>query len=86
MRVLEVSVEDGILGCCTEKCYNAKTDPSVCLCICRGKNHGKGEQFALEHANDNALRFGIGCKIRVDPRSNQLCLWPTKDIESQNDR
>lgn len=87
MRVIEARVEDGLLGCCTEKCYEASSSKEACRCVCGGKNHGRGEQYALEHAQENAASFGVGVKVRIDPRHNQLFLWSTKkDIESQSDR
>lgn len=77
MKVLRISNQDGLLGCCTEKCYRAVTPTSECICVCGGANHGKGEQYALEHSPEHELKWK-NSKVEVDPRAKQLFLWSTK--------
>ena len=43
---------DGCTGRCDAKCYNA-SHPK-CECICRGINHGKGLQTAVDNTRELA--------------------------------
>lgn len=38
---------NGLVGRCDAKCYNAKHEK--CVCICGGRNHGKGLAEAIEN-------------------------------------
>ena len=48
---------------CDARCYNAKgTD---CHCFCKGQNHGKGLQFAIDNIVKNVSAFTVqfGCTL-----------------------
>lgn len=45
--LIEMSNNDGLVGRCDAKCYNASKPE--CNCICGGKNHGVGKGQALEN-------------------------------------
>ena len=50
MKIIEVLNEKGEqLAVCDEKCYDAKTPfaDSVSVCVCLGRNHGRGRATAL---------------------------------------
>lgn len=72
MRVIRIRNNDGPLGECTAKCYDA--DGGRCRCVCGGRNHGVGEEQALA----NALQFAgeWSCEVEVDERAKQQNLWP----------
>jgi hypothetical protein len=52
----------GCVGRCDSRCYEAKSDPKTCDCICGGKNHGAGATGAKANAriliglNDDDLK------------------------------
>lgn len=54
-----------ILSRCNEKCYDAKD--VHCDCICKGRNHGKGEKKAIA----NLLDFEVGCQIPYLPANHE---------------
>ena len=43
---------DGMEGRCDAHCYDARH--SQCDCVCGGRNHGKGEQQAIENTRQFA--------------------------------
>lgn len=52
MTLVAVYDSTGCRGRCDAKCYSAKG--KVCHCICGGKNHGRGQQKAVENTRDMA--------------------------------
>ncbi len=55
MTLISVHNNEGCVGRCDSKCYNA-TGP-VCTCCCGGLNHGKGLQQAMENTAERAQRL-----------------------------
>lgn len=53
--LMSISGNNGCIGRCDSKCYDAK-EPR-CDCICHGRNHGKGLTSAL--ANTAAVADSI---------------------------
>jgi len=45
--LIEVRTSRGVVGHCDAKCYDAKHDD--CVCVCGGRNHGKGHEKACEN-------------------------------------
>jgi len=43
--LITASDDDGVIGTCDARCYNAKGGD--CHCVCYGLNHGKGKDFAI---------------------------------------
>lgn len=50
--LIEVRNSSGIVGRCDARCYNAKTPD--CTCICGGKNHGAGQEKAIDNTRELA--------------------------------
>lgn len=50
--LIAVYNSDGCVGRCDARCYQAMT--SKCDCICGGKNHGAGEDQAIENTRNLA--------------------------------
>jgi hypothetical protein len=63
----------GCVGRCDSRCYEAKSDPKTCDCICGGKNHGAGATGARANAriaiglNDHEL-ISFAEKHELDPK------------------
>ncbi len=53
--LIAVYTNDGCVGRCDAKCYNA-THPD-CDCICGGRNHGAGLDQAVENTTELAERW-----------------------------
>ena len=47
MTLIAVYTNDGCVGRCDAKCYEAEC--SECDCICGGMNHGRGRQRAMDN-------------------------------------
>ena len=50
--LISVYSSNGLVGRCDAKCYNAKHEK--CVCICGGRNHGKGQDRAIENTREMA--------------------------------
>ena len=50
MTLISVYNSAGCVGRCDARCYNATQGD--CDCICRGKNHGAGQQQAMENTRE----------------------------------
>lgn len=50
MTLIAIYTNDGCVGRCDARCYNARS--KTCDCICGGKNHGAGQQKAIENTRD----------------------------------
>lgn len=50
MTLIAIYTSEGCVGRCDARCYDAKT--ADCHCICGGKNHGAGEQKAIENTRE----------------------------------
>lgn len=48
--LIAVYNSEGCVGRCDSKCYDAKHPE--CDCICGGRNHGAGEQKAIENTRE----------------------------------
>ena len=55
MVLIEVRNSEGIVGRCDAKCYN--TEGPDCDCICGGKNHGAGQQQAMDNTREMAEQW-----------------------------
>jgi hypothetical protein len=51
VTLIAVYTNNGCLGRCDARCYNAKGPD--CDCICGGKNHGRGLERAIENTRDH---------------------------------
>lgn len=80
--LIAVYNSEGYVGRCDAKCYEATT--LVCDCICRGRNHGAGQQKAIENMREMAehwlgeyaQRKGLtDFKSEVGELVHQLGLW-----------
>lgn len=73
---------------CDSSCYNAKTPPKGCRCICQGRNHGVGLDRAVENTREAlsiaraTARFLKGEDpidapepLKNDPNIHQLSIW-----------
>jgi len=75
--LLAVYNSNGCVGRCDASCYDAKHDK--CVCICGGRNHGKG----YIQASENALELYQECVEKYDKvevTARQLRLF---DIEKE---
>jgi hypothetical protein len=48
--LIYVGDNNGCIGRCDAKCYEAKEDK--CDCVCSGRNHGKGLKKALDNTKE----------------------------------
>ena len=48
--LIAVYNSEGCVGRCDSKCYDAKHPD--CDCICNGRNHGAGQQKAIENTRE----------------------------------
>lgn len=66
--LIAVYNSEGCAGRCDARCYNA--EHGECQCICGGRNHGAGEQRALENTRELAekwvKRYEDQCGVKLD--------------------
>lgn len=53
MTLIAVYNSEGCVGRCDAKCYEASSPD--CDCVCGGRNHGAGQQRAMENTREMAL-------------------------------
>lgn len=71
--VIAVENDDGRLGACTARCYDAAPG-TRCVCICGGENHGIGELAAMAHAREVAARWHGKARVELDPQTDQIVI------------
>lgn len=89
--LMAVYNSEGCVGRCDARCYNA-IHPN-CTCICGGRNHGKGEAFAVLNVTLHAAT--ILSQIMADNPEVTEATWVNQDgqqllplmedMESDND-
>lgn len=75
--LITASDEDGIVGTCDARCYNATG--GECHCVCGGLNHGMGENFATTFTDHLYEMITMQIKIRF-PTVN-LVTFPQPKLE-----
>lgn len=55
MVLMAMHNNDGLVGRCDAKCYNA--EHPHCDCICGGRNHGAGLEKALDNTREYARQI-----------------------------
>lgn len=55
--LVAVIVGDRIVARCDSRCYDGKTPPETCKCLCGGENHGVGLERAIANASRSASRW-----------------------------
>lgn len=80
--LIAVYNSEGCQGRCDAKCYDAKHPE--CDCICGGKNHGAGQQKAMDNTREMVQQW-VGeyeektgqkfIKTEVGPEVYQQSLW-----------
>jgi hypothetical protein len=86
MTLIEARDNDGLVGRCDERCYNA-SDPG-CSCICQGANHGVGFHKALANTKAGVEQWRAAEIKRRGTRDlrflsvplNQFDLFPSSDV------
>lgn len=76
---------DGELGRCDAKCYAAPRH-TRCVCVCGGRNHGRGELYAMARARELEAEWrlaGDHVHITTHPAADQLTLW---DVQQSDHR
>lgn len=67
---------EGCVGRCDAKCYLATE--SECTCICGGRNHGVGQQRAIENTQEMAtaiIKSSAGLRAEISQEVLQPALF-----------
>jgi len=65
--LISVHNSDGLVGRCDARCHDATSED--CDCVCGGRNHGVGEDQAIENTREMA-------EIMVDEYAREHALVP----------